>query len=548
MLGAVIGLVSAAPAAAKPAAQTWQSEDLDAGVVGAVTSAGPGRTVVVTTGPAPEYKAVARVRGGDGRLGEAQELAPNAWSAALDGSAEGGAVAAFDGPVIAELLPGADGFTFVPGLPDRLHSPKVAVGDDGSAVVAFVESSADDSRVVAISRDAPGGFGPPVAVTGWQSGVEVADVALGADGSALVAYFADDARRVATRSADGSWSSSEPLGGPLAGPWYDVLAAGVDGRGAVVAAWTEGVSEDTNAFSPVSIAFRAPGVTAFGAPRALDMLADPTKFGLGVSRAGEVLVYGGHVQWGYGVYAAFGSTYGERIGPVGMLDRWGTYPALAMNDRGDAMIAWDGPETGRIQTRVRRAGESFGPLSEPQAPGGDSAWPLSADLDPLGNAQLLWRFNEGGGRLAVDGPLRTEAAEPAAATGELPDLLYMDIYEEAGIWMPGRPYGDYYPPYIGPAPAADKGAPAVTLAALKVKPGARRLAMKVRCSERCAVRARAYRGKRAGKVARASLAARVQRRVRVALPRGSGKLRVRVSVRDAAGNSRTVSRRVRTAR
>ncbi len=102
-------------------------------------------------------------------------------------------------------------------------------------------------------------------------------------------------------------------------------------------------------------------------------------------------------------------------------------PTVAMNDRGDTIVAWTRGEgsIGVVQASFRPAGGSFGaPVS--LSPGGESATAPRVAIDDAGDATVVWDRNNGGHELVE------EATRPAA-TGSFSKAAVLSNEAESAI-------------------------------------------------------------------------------------------------------------------
>jgi PKD repeat protein len=102
-------------------------------------------------------------------------------------------------------------------------------------------------------------------------------------------------------------------------------------------------------------------------------------------------------------------------------------PTVAMNDRGDTIVAWTRGEgsIGVVQASFRPAGGSFGaPVS--LSPGGESATAPRVAIDDAGDATVVWDRNNGGHELVE------ESTRPAA-TGNFSKAAVLSNEAESAI-------------------------------------------------------------------------------------------------------------------
>jgi hypothetical protein len=175
------------------------------------------------------------------------QLLGTGWYPRADGSLLGGVVAAWwdGGDVqVAELHPGEREFSpsfVVVGAPSgySFEEPKVAVGDDGTAAVAYLAPDDDGTQhLSAIVRPPGGSFGAPERISASYPSTRVdgTDIAVGPDGTVVVGYAGDGHAFAAVRSPEGIWTDPAQLGQPQFDPAWFMPQVGVDAAGNVAAA------------------------------------------------------------------------------------------------------------------------------------------------------------------------------------------------------------------------------------------------------------------------------------------------------------------------
>ncbi|MDP1848541.1 MAG: hypothetical protein Q8K79_12180, partial [Solirubrobacteraceae bacterium] len=386
--------------------------------------------------------------------------------------------------------------------------------------------------------------------------VQVArDLAVSATGRIAIGYLQGPSRQhdLTARVAFGQLGGALPERHALPGivtPWsWRAPQVDFDLAGGAAIAWhtvPEGFDQGA-ALGDLHLVLRRPDGTL---RPAVELGQTPTHgpLDLAVSDLGEVLLgfdsagglAGGGGSWGYhvsGFRGVLGSTLLGRVGaPQPLVPRPGDYPRLAMNRRGDAVLAYSEFGTpGVVRVRRRVPGRAFG---EPAlvatgdlTPAGDGAYyGLSVGevvLDEIGNAMVTWT---GFGPIAlgvtaaIDGPW-LDVGLPGLPLGlELPAILP----PLPALTLPGA--GELELPAIdlplpvrvdertlrrAPAAAPARAAVpplALSAAASTVRGVPRRLTLRVRCDRTCAVQAsgrlagaslRAFRGElKAGRTAR----------------------------------------------
>jgi hypothetical protein len=431
----------------------------------------------------------------------------------------------------------ADG-SFAPAAAFPAHdiydSPRLAVSPGGWAAVAFSADTADGEQTVVSVRPPGGSFAAPVEVAAAAATAGAARpnaIAIDDSGEVVVGYAQDGVAHVVVRGAGelGVWAPPQALGAPFldpspAGP---LPLVGIDADGGAVAVWEEGGG--LNLVAPVWASFRPPG-GSFGPPQDLGVETwDGAALQLAVSAFGEAILVVAPARQGVGgvslqPLAVFsGSTALGRFAASEVLsDAWLLNGAqLAMNARGDAVVAYVSCCPERLETR-RRA--PFGPFEDEQ----DVPLPASsagyyshqvgaAAVDPFGNATVTWVD------FSADVPVRSVSADaPVLASapdvvrpssGQPTDLIPAPapaappladpapppyVYESPPFYWFGFPPG-FLPPGAAPepspaapasaAPKPSHAAPAAPLAvAVPVLPalsGRPRIVVAVRCPAAC---------------------------------------------------------------
>lgn len=287
-------------------------------------------------------------------------------------------------------------------------SPAIAVAPDGATWVAHAGTGASDQGAGVVRVAPDGTVGDETVLTTRPAYGE--NVAVGADGTVVVAWseLSADAYavRAALRTPGGTWSDVVTLstGGQNYGP---KIAIGPDG--ATLIAWGNG--PDFMGSTGVQYATRT-GVGDFSSPRTLDAgdgtIDDPL---LGITADGTVVVAWSQ-NWRMRVASrAPGGTFGAITTlplPSGTAKAYA--PALAVGADGAVAIAWVGSDADyhheAIYAAVRGASGGFGaPVT--LASGSDRYSGASAAIAGDGSAVIGWT--------AVDGStnrVRTATAPP----------------------------------------------------------------------------------------------------------------------------------------
>lgn len=414
----LIALVPALARADEPV-RTWSSSQIEPGgqpqswrFVDA-TSSGIGQSVYVyPSDPGPAVHASVQDFGA--ALDPPQTLG-SGYYPRTDGSLLGGVVAAWwDGAdvEVAELKPGDRTFGApfaVPGASSgySFEEPKVSVGDDGTAAVAFLEPDDTGQHVSVIVRPPRGTFGAPERVSASYDAtrVDATDLVVGPNGTIVLGYAANGHAFAAVRSPDGHWAQPEQLGTQFDPAWF-MPQVGVDALGNVAAAWAGWDGGD--GVAPVQVSIKHPGAP-FGAPHDSGIaMMDYGRIEMAVSAVGELVLvveaqtnnpYGGtHLE---GVHAVYGNLPAGKLGPPADIgpDFWASYPHVGWNSRGDVVVVWDRCCPMRLEARRRAPLSSFGPIADIAPPISfegtrHGRWTLDADVDEFGNARMSYVDSE----------------------------------------------------------------------------------------------------------------------------------------------------------
>ena len=582
----------------------WERETLPPGTYWAhdVASAGPGEAILLHRTIAGTFATVRR----HGEDPEDTQQLDSGWNfyPTLDASPLGGAVAAWYNEDetrirVAERPPTGGSFAqaaAVPGGPSNYSygQPLVRVNARGDAIVVYLATTGGLQQVRALYRPAGGEFGEPENVSTpapWDS-VFPRDVALAPDGTAVVGFVQAGRANAALRPAGGTFGPAQAIGGAADEHSWQSPRVGIDAAGNAVIAWLEMGGDLTG---PVRVAFRAAGTPVFGVPRETGLTtSDLGRIRLAVSDPGEIVLLveaessnGDGESWHMdGLRAVMGNAGTGALGSPGLVaPSGGSYPQMAMNGRGDAVVAWDVCCPLAVRARRREPREPFGPAEDLQPPieltgprGGIAI--READVDERGNARVTFEdFEEDLTYLATSEPFAVTDPPPVDALGAfVSPVVVADPPPEDGV--PAGEEGSFEetvapsssappPPMTPPpppparsvpqgAPAADRDAPVVTVRVGRVVKGARpRLPVRLTCSEACTARLTGTFAGRAIPPAQAALAPGRVARLRLPLGRRVARRRGRARVAvvavdavDAAGNStlRRASAVVRTRR
>jgi hypothetical protein len=296
---------------------------------------------------------------------------------------------------------------------DVAFVPRLAVGADGSGLLAWVARTSGNRRVVKVSLRAPGGrFGAPsiISGTGRANGIVAA---AGPQGDRVVAFERSGRLLARYRAAGHGWGSIQDLGAVAAGTANE-LAALISGGRATIADVHRQLSEGgTTGPLLVDAWVRPVGASRFGAVQRLEAGGD-------VESAPPVLVAvegrGALLAW-LGTDPASQATPGgpgRRVSAsiMGANGRFGAPQALSApaeaatalagaSSAGTAIVSWvrlapTSDTSGQVLAAVRPAGGAFAPaevVSPPEnafvtAPG----FTRAADGHPF----VAWASRPGG--------------------------------------------------------------------------------------------------------------------------------------------------------
>jgi hypothetical protein len=365
-------------------------------------------------GAGPSYEPRGAVRRPDGTWAAISDPPPldelaYGLQVAIDGGGNAVALWSRQGAILTATRPAAGPFGPVETLSATASgSPRLALDDEGNALVVWVQGRAPGIAVVqAVSRPAGGSWGAPQDISDpsllpWQI-----TVALSRDGRALVAWsiqhastppwFTSVVQAADRPAADAAFGPVATLSGP--GAFEPAAAVGPSGQGLVV--WTVASLELPNGdrqhratqaaeqrpdgtWSPPR-ELAAPGLAigAFGmycggepdtAPHvAMDAAGNAVALWTAPSSS-----WVGTVQWA--ARAADGDwTPSANLGT-------GPTPFLAVSPTGETMAAW--MEGGLLRAARRQAGGAFGPVEDV---GPNRALPSSfLAMDPRGRSIAVW--------------------------------------------------------------------------------------------------------------------------------------------------------------
>jgi hypothetical protein len=293
------------------------------------------------------------------------------------------------GSIVVAIRPAGQAFGAPVTLPSQAADfPRVAISPRGDALVVWSQGGGE---VHAAVRPAGGAFGAPETIGPGRTPV----AALDTNGDALVAFEDGGEVHVAPRPAGGAFAGPTTLG---SGQQPSVA---FDATGGALVAWEDGQRV---------IAARGSLGAGFAAPAILS--AQPAEAPIAaLDDAGDAIV-----AWALHDSNEGAGRFRERIqvataGPgapfgaatdVSRVPRGGATVGaahLAMNARGDAVVAWwqhateavGGPgHEDQVVTAVRAAGAAFGapePVSDPCVPATEN---LATAIDGSGGALAAW--------------------------------------------------------------------------------------------------------------------------------------------------------------
>jgi hypothetical protein len=260
-----------------------------------------------------------------------------------------------------------------PGATAAVENPDLALSPSGAATAVW--GSIPGGAVTAVARPASGPFGPPAGLVPPSIPAGATPHVASNDAGQAVAVWASDGIHAVRRAADGTWGAPQRIAPPGRYPLGGAEVA-IDGAGNALVA-VRAFDLETYSFRVLTIARRA-GEETWEAPFWLSPKG-PTEGPPGPS-AGE--------------------------------------PSLAMNARGDAVVAWSQSVAGspRALARVRPAGRlAWRPLEAVSGRERGVA-AVSASIDAEGALAAAWVARpRGGAKGATVIRVATRAALRAAA-------------------------------------------------------------------------------------------------------------------------------------
>ncbi len=358
-----------------------------------------------TGGPHTTIEAASRAAGGSFSAPQTlSDATQDSASPAVAGDPHGDAVAVWvqttgaSHTVEASYRPA--GGTF--GAPQTLSAPgyyaltpRVALDDNGNAVVVWSLFSGGDYKIQSASAASGGAFGPASDV-GPFTPVEIEpQVAFDHQGDAIAVWAGYDGSnlriREAVRPAGGSFSAPEYLSAPALTAYAPQIA--FDAAGDALAVWSAGSpSSIQGAYRPAGGSFALPAQTV-SPPSAFAAVTPQVAF----DATGSTVVVWNQSDGTYDRVHASVRTPGAggSFSAPSLLDGGGqsaNYAQIAGNGHSGTIVAWQtfNGATEQTQATVRPAG---GPFSAPIAlspPAVQNAGPDVVGIDDQGNGIAVW--------------------------------------------------------------------------------------------------------------------------------------------------------------
>lgn len=306
----------------------------------------------------------------------------------------------------------------------------LAAGPDGT--VAAIWRRYDGSRWIVQGRVRPAGgaWGAVADLSAAGQDAGGPRVALDGQGTAHAIWSRSNGSRtiaqVATKPADGGWSAGQPLSGPGHNAGNTQIA--VSPAGDAVVAWTRGTTPTSAqaATRPAGGAWSA----IHDLPAAGRTASDPQA---GIDRAGSATVVWGEEDGGTWRIRAATRPAGAAWSSAATLSdtsRSAFAPTLAVSLHGAAVAGWlanDG-STSRIEAAHRAAGGAWTAPTPVSASGRVALYPQLA-LDGRGNAVMAWER-------ATDADATRHEIQAAGFDGEAPTVGAIDGPAAATVGAP----------------------------------------------------------------------------------------------------------------
>jgi hypothetical protein len=322
----------------------------------------------------------------------------------------------------------------VSGVTTSGDQPVVASSPTGEAVAVWQQVTASGERIMAAVRSPGGVWAAEHPLSRVGSLVFDQQVAMDAHGDA-VAVWLDSGRVMTTRRpAGGSWSTAVRLSAPGGGAHFPQVA--MSPQGATLVVW-----ERVMALHERIQAIGRPAGGHWSAVRTLSGTFGDANYPQVALDAHGRAVVGWERDWADGGRsAAFVTERSARgvwatprmVSPTG---HQGLRTAVAMNPRGDAVVAWWGRQSGiwSVQAVVRRVGGRWSPVAN-ASHGVRASGLAGVVLDGAGNATVAWSRWDGTDHRVMATRRPTGGHWGAAVTlspaGE--DTTWVDVATAAG--------------------------------------------------------------------------------------------------------------------
>jgi hypothetical protein len=289
--------------------------------------------------------------------------------------------------------------------------PRLALGADGSGLLAWVARASGDRRVVKVALRAPGGrFGTPSTISGTGR-ANTLTAAAGPQGQRVVAFERSGHLFARYRPAGRNWSATEDLGAVAAGTDNHLAALITSGGRAMIADVHRQLTEGGGAGPLFVDAWVRPvGATRFGAVQRLeqaDVAASDPALVQGDGR-GAVLAWAG----GDGPATPNGPGSRAKVSVMGTDGRFGAaqplsppaQPVTAVGAAGNGsatIVSWvridpGSDVSGQVFAAVRPVGGAFGPPETVSPDEHASATAPAFTRTPDNRPLVLWASRPGG--------------------------------------------------------------------------------------------------------------------------------------------------------
>lgn len=268
-------------------------------------------------------------------------------------------------------------------------NPRLAVAEDGDAIVAWMyqRPGVSEFRIQARRISASGALGSIQTLTPPDKFANLTSVDINAAGDAVIAYFiSGESAKVQVLKAVGATPPATPLGVDTFHP-----SAGIDADGDVVAAWV--VSDGVEKRVQVRRRTASGTLTSpqFLSAAGQDVLSVPPA--IAVEDDGDAVVAWSRSDGSTNRVQTRKRTAAGALSSIltmSVVGREADMPTISMDDDGDAIVAWHlGGENGRIQARRRTSTGELSPIRTLTPPEVDARGPAIA-MDGAGDAAISW--------------------------------------------------------------------------------------------------------------------------------------------------------------